>query len=74
MRHGLYGIFWTEEKDGRAHVAMWAMERNQRRAIRHGRRLQALVTRMHLPEGGGPWDAPTFRACSDVVADYRPKA
>lgn len=70
-RHGLYGIFWNEEERGKA---MWAIERSKSRALRHARRLGAYVTRMPLPYGGGGWDAPTFRACSDVIADYRRSA
>lgn len=70
-RHGLYGLFWTEDRNGRTDVAMWAMERSKRRALYHARTLHAVVTRMDLPYGNGVWDAPTFRVCSDVIADYR---
>ena len=67
-QHGLYGIFWSE---GERATAMWAMERSKKRALRHARKLNAYVTRMNLPCGGGSWDAPTFKACSSLVADFR---
>ena len=74
MTHGLYGVFWTDstraDYTGRP-IAMWGMDRNKRRALHAGRKLRAIVTRMNLPYGNGAWDAPTFRACSDVIADYR---
>lgn len=65
--HGLYGVFWVES--GRA---MWGMDRSRRRALKAGRKYQAVVSRMDLPSTTY-WDAPTFRVCSDVIADYRPK-
>lgn len=65
MRHGLYGVF--AQQNGRN---VWAMERNKRRALRLGRKLRGFVMAMPLPETAS-WDAPTFRACSDLLADFR---
>lgn len=62
----LYGIFWHES--GRA---MWALNRNRRVALRYAKSKHGIVSMMPEPSGGGAWDAPTFRACSDVIADFR---
>jgi hypothetical protein len=78
-RHGLYGLFWQEIRPDNPALgsvsafryrAMWAMARNKRVALREGRKRSAVVTRMDLPQSTS-WDAPTFKACSDVIADFR---
>lgn len=65
--HGLYGVFF--QLDGRAR---WGMERSKRRALAFARAAKGYVTRMDLPSPEARvWDAPTFRVCSEVVADFR---
>lgn len=66
--HRLYGLFWTDSTG----KAMWALGRHGRIARKVGKARKALVLSIPLPAGGGPWDAPTFRACADrVEGDYR---
>jgi hypothetical protein len=62
--HGLYGIFWQTDRP------MWTMERSKTRALRYGKQVHGYVTRMPLPTSTA-WDAPTFKVCSDLIADYR---
>ena len=77
----LYGVFGSVERTVSDHspsdlagktitVPIWCMVRNLRRAKRIARNCQGYVTRMPLPTTRS-WDAPTFRVCSDLVADYR---
>lgn len=63
----LYGVFFGTK---------WAMTTNKRRAIVLARENQGLVTVHYGPKArwAGPWDAPTLRAVSDVVADFYPLA
>lgn len=63
----LYGVFWDE---GNRETAKWAMTRNRREAERHARSVKGYVTAMPLPDAAS-WDAPTFRTCSELIADYR---
>jgi hypothetical protein len=62
----LYGVFGTVNG-----TARWAMLRNKRRAVRLARLHSGYVTATPEP-GCAVWDAPTFRVCSDLVADFRP--
>lgn len=64
----LYGVFWVDPKG----CLMWAMGRNRKRAEHYARAVKGYVTRMRTP-GAEVWDAPTFKVCSELVADYRPK-
>ncbi len=65
IRH--YGIFWTDPDHGRA---MWQRATSKRVAVRRARQVNGYV----ITVGHGrnmAWDAPTFKVCGDVVADYR---
>jgi hypothetical protein len=62
----LYGVFFETDRNPR-----WAMTRNKRQALKAARKAHGYVTAMNEPSGGGPWDAPTFKVCSDLIADYR---
>jgi hypothetical protein len=62
----LYGIF--AQVNGKAH---WTMVRNKRQALSHARRWKAYVVRVTDDPSIGAWDAPTFKALGDVIADYR---
>lgn len=66
QRPQTYGIFWKE-----GDMQMWARCSNKRNALRFGKIKQALVTGMLAYGSRGAWDAPTFKACSDRVADFR---
>jgi len=61
----LYGIFILDST-----VQKWCMSTNRKRALAFGKANRGLVTRMLYPRDTNSWDAPTFRACSDVIADY----
>ena len=65
-RWSLYGVFYQNA----AGVPCWAMTRNRKSALRTAEARQGYVTRMNWP-GCSVWDAPTFRVCSDLLADYR---
>ena len=67
-RQYLYGLFYNRKSDGKP---MWAMERNGRFVARAARNVGGYVTRMPVSSSSGSWDAPTFRACSELYADYR---
>lgn len=68
-RHKLYAIFFDRDDK-----SLWVMARNERRAKTFGKRVKGLVMSMPLPPPGArAWDAPTFRAIADVVADFRPE-
>jgi hypothetical protein len=48
------------------------MERSKVRAVRAARKAHGYVTAMPLPDPSSRvWDAPTFRVCSDLIADFR---
>ena len=49
---------------------MWARTNNKRQALAYARKHRGYVTRMAYASGNGAWDAPTFRACSDLLADF----
>jgi len=72
-----YGIFWqreprTDSERGDVQAcAMWALLTRKRDALRHGKRLGAVVGVMRNQTRYDVWDAPTFRVCMDVLADYR---
>jgi hypothetical protein len=48
----------------------WARTDNKRQAIRLAKQHAGYVTAMSCASGRGAWDAPTFRACSHLVADF----
>lgn len=62
----LYGIFTT--LNGKA---AWTMVRNKRVALRHAKLWKAYVVRVSDDPSIGAWDAPTFRAVGQMIADYR---
>ena len=59
----LYGIFID---DGNK----WALATNKRQALRFAKERGGYVTQMRYPESNS-WDAPTFKVCSDMIADFR---
>ena len=68
MTHKLYAVFYTSH-DGKA---MWGMHRNGRTARQIAKRVAGVLHAMPLPSREARvWDAPTFRHCSDLIADYR---
>jgi len=69
-RPGLYGLFWTDPDTGEL---LWILERSKKRSIIYAKRLKGYVHRMDLPESNQRWDAPTFRALSELIADFREK-
>lgn len=60
----LYSLYWGTK---------WAMLTNKRQALIAGRKLSALVCVYAGPRDRwrGSWDAPTLRALSEPLADYR---
>jgi hypothetical protein len=58
----LYGIFVGSK---------WAMTTNKGKALQLAKAEKGIVTSMPDPKGTAAWDGPTFRACSDVIADFR---
>lgn len=64
-----YAIFWTDPARG----AVWARALNRRQALRAARVGHGEVYAMRYPGAAADhgWDAPTFRVCSDRIADYR---
>jgi hypothetical protein len=68
-RQCLYGVFADDPTTGRP---VWGMERSKVRAVRAARKAHGYVTAMPLPDPSSRvWDAPTFRVCSDLIADFR---
>lgn len=63
-----YAVFWTDHRG-----PVWVRLRNRRRALTLARHAGATVHRMPIVTARGPWDAPTYRALSDRIADYTPK-
>ena len=61
----LYGVFHTQS-DGKYH---WGYGTNKRVALKAAKAYHGIVTMM--PYNRTTWDAPTFRVCSDIIADYR---
>ncbi len=61
MRH-LYGVFTNKQ---------WGMTTRKVEAIKVAKNWKAVVRVMPYPGGDYAWDAPTFRVCSDLLADYR---
>ena len=61
----LYGVFDDTKK-------WWTMTRNRKHAVSMAKECggNGYVTRMMLPTTRS-WDAPTFRACSDLLFDFR---
>jgi hypothetical protein len=73
----VYGIFWhrqatndSESTNPRA-TAMWTLSRNKRKALRYARQVNGVVGMMRNQTRHDVWDAPTFRVCCEVIADYR---
>jgi hypothetical protein len=62
-----YAIFWTHPLHGRP---MWCRCTNARGARRHARAVAGIAYRVSYGREM-TWDAPTFRSCGDVIADYR---
>jgi hypothetical protein len=62
MAWSLYGVFLPDNK--------WALVTNKRKALTLARKRCGYVTSMPYKDSGPSWDAPTFRVCSDLVADY----
>lgn len=60
----LYGVFAGTK---------WGMTTNRKMAIKSAQTARGYITRMKYPVGNGSnvWDAPTFKMCSDLLADYR---
>ncbi len=52
-------------------VNKWARTHNKRQALTFAKQHGGYVTRMPLASANGAWDAPTWRVCSEVIADYR---
>lgn len=48
----------------------WARTNNKAQALAYARQHGGYVTRMDYASGRGTWDAPTFRGCSELVADF----
>ena len=67
----IYSLYWDDPIDGKP---KWAMLTNEPWALKHGERVRALVMKLTLPacDARGPWDAPTLRAISEPIADFRP--
>lgn len=57
----LYGVFAGTK---------FGMTTNKRKALTEAKKRGGFVTRMDYPHDTHAWDAPTFYACSDVIADY----
>lgn len=63
----IYGVFYTPPNA----TPQWALSRNKRKSLTFAKLHHAIVGSIPLTSGRGPWDAPTFRALMDPIADYR---
>jgi len=70
----IYGVFMDPDK--------WAMTHNKRRALRAARNRHGYVVRNRYEAPSREdrrrglvtgWDAPTFRAVGEIIADFRPE-
>lgn len=62
-----YAVFWQEQSRA---AAMWCRARTKRAAVAQARKVRGYVVRVNYGSRDA-WDAPTFKVCGDVVADYR---
>ena len=63
MKWSIYGVFFGTK---------WALTTNKKQALAAAKKHQGYVTRMPYDSSRGPWDAPTFKVCSTLVADFTP--
>jgi hypothetical protein len=62
MRWSLYGVFANGK---------WGMTTNKKNAMVEAKKHKGEVRQMPYPKDTYSWDAPTFRVCSDQIADFR---
>lgn len=58
----LYGVFAGGK---------WGMTTNKKNAMEQAKKHQGEVRVMPYPQDTHAWDYPTFRVCSDPIADFR---
>lgn len=66
MKRYTYAVFFKTKRG----KEVWARTNNKRQALRFARLHSGYVTALDYHSGKGAWDAPTFKACSTLVADF----
>ena len=61
-RWSLYGVFVGSK---------WTMTTNKKKALTFAKHHAGYVRVMPYPKDTYSWDAPTFHACSELLADFR---
>ena len=59
-----YGVFIIQDNTHR-----WGRMTNKAIVLKIAKQYHGIVKRMRLSSSA--WDAPTYRICADIIADYR---